>query len=247
MTIRMPLIARPWLIAVLFGLLALSPAHAGMTPQEVIWFKDAKAWAEKGEAEGQSNLGICYFKGEGVAKDFVQAAAWFRKAADQGFAPAQTLLGHAYFNGEGVQQDQSQAVSWYRKAAEQGLAEAQYNLGSHYADGEGVTKDIVQAVKWYRKASEQGYVMAQYSLGDCYAEGKGVAKDQIEAYAYWNQGTVEYARKKLAALEKQMTPEQIAAGKKRTKELKRELEDKIYENARQKELAAKIAEKPDGK
>ena len=46
----MPLTPRPWLIAVLFGLLALSPAHAGMSPQEVIWFKDAKAWAEKGEA-----------------------------------------------------------------------------------------------------------------------------------------------------------------------------------------------------
>ena len=135
----MPLTPRPWLIAVLFGLLALSPAHAGMTPQEVEWFKDAKAWAEKGEAEGQCNLGICYYKGEGVAKD------------------------------------------------------------------------------------------------------------QIEAYAYWNQGTVEYARKKLAALEKQMTAEQIAAGKKRTKELKRELEDKIYENALQKEYAAKIAEKPDRK
>ena len=61
----MNLIARPWLIAVLLGLLALSPAHAGMTPQEVEVFKDAKAWAEKGEAEGQLNLGICYTKGEG--------------------------------------------------------------------------------------------------------------------------------------------------------------------------------------
>ena len=243
----MNLLARSWIVVALLSLLALSPAHAGMTPQEVIWFKDAKAWAEKGEAEGQSNLGICYFKGEGVAKDFVQAAAWFRKAADQGFAPAQTLLGHAYFNGEGVQQDQSQAVSWYRKAAEQGLAEAQYNLGSHYANGIGVAKDFVQAVKWWRLASEQGYVLAGYNLGGCYANGEGVAKDQIEAYAYWNQGTVEYSRRKLAALEKQMTPEQIAAGKKRTKELKRELEDKIYENARQKEFAAKIAEKPDRK
>ena len=108
-------------------------------------------------------------------------------------------------------------------------------------------KDFVQAVKWWRQASERGDVLSQYYLGGCYANGEGVAKDQIEAYAYWNQGTVEYARKKLAALEKQMTPEQIAAGKKRTKELKRELEDKIYENARQKEFAAKIAEKPDGK
>ena len=216
----------PW-IAVFFGMLALSPVHAGMTPQEVSWFKDAKEWAEKGEAEGQCSLGICYFKGEGVAKDDVQAAAWWRKAALQGNARAQTLLGHAYFFGEGVPQDQGQAVSWYRQAAEQGLAEAQYNLGSHYADGKGVAKDFVQAVKWYRQASEQGYVLAQFNLGGCYANGVGVAKDQIEAYAYWNQGTVEYARKKLAALEKQMTADQIADGQKRTKVLKKEIAAKI--------------------
>ncbi len=89
--------------------------------------------------------------------------------------------------------------------------------------------------------------MAQYYLGGCYANGEGESKDLIDAYAYGNQGTDESSRSKLAALEKQMTAEQIAAGKKRTKELKRELEDKIYENALQKEYAAKIAEKPDRK
>ena len=182
-----------------------------------------------------------------MAKDFVQAAAWFRKAADQGFAGAQTLLGNCYFDGVGVPKDQALAVSWYRKAADQGDAGAQYSLGGCYANGIGLAKDFVQAVKWWRQASERGDVLSQYYLGGCYANGEGVEKNQIEAYAYWNQGTVEYARKKLAALEKQMTPEQIAAGKKRTKELKRELEDKIYENALQKEFAAKIAEKPDGK
>ena len=243
----MNFIARPWIVVALLSLLALSPAHAGMTPQEVEIFKDAKAWAEKGEAEGQLNLGICYTKGEGVAKDDVQAVAWWRKAADQGFASAQTLLGNCYLDGEGVPKDQEQAVSWYRKAAEQGNTSAQMSLGECYANGRGVAKDFVQAVKWWRHASEQGYVLADYNLGGCYANGEGVAKDQIEAYAYWNQGTVEYSRRKLAALEKQMTAEQIAAGKKRTKELKRELEDKIYENALQKEYAAKIAEKPDRK
>lgn len=243
----MNLIARPWIVVALLSLLALSPAHAGMAPWEVKMFKDAKAWAEKGEANGQLNLGICYSRGHGVAKDDVQAAAWFRKAADQGFAPAQELLGNCYFDGEGVPKDQVQAVSWYRKAAEQGSASAQMSLGECYGGGKGVEKDFVQAVKWWRHASEQGYVLADYNLGGCYANGEGVAKDQIEAYAYWNQGTVEYSRRKLAALEKQMTAEQIAAGKKRTKELKRELEDKIYENALQKEYAAKIAEKPDRK
>jgi TPR repeat protein len=243
----MNLISRPWIVVALLSLLALSPAHAGMAPWEVKWFKDAKAWAEKGEAQGQNSLGVCYARGHGVAKDDVQAAAWFRKAADQGFAPAQELLGNCYLDGEGVPKDQEQAVSWYRKAAEQGQAGAQYTLGECYANGRGVAKDFVQAVKWWRHASEQGYVLADYNLGGCYANGEGVAKDQIEAYAYWNQGTVEYSRRKLAALEKQMTAEQIAAGKKRTKELKRELEDKIYENALQKEFAAKIAEKPDRK
>ena len=243
----MPLTARPWLIAILFGLLAVSPAHAGMTPKEMIWFKDFSVMAEKGEAEGQSGLGICYTRGHGVAKDDVQAAAWFRKAADQGLAGAQTLLGNCYFDGEGVPKDQALAVSWYRKAADQGNTGAQYSLGCCYANGTGLAKDFVQAVKWWRQASERGYVLAGYNLGGCYANGEGVEKNQIEAYAYWNQGTVEYSRRKLAALEKQMTPEQIAAGKKRTKALKRELEEKIAENEYQKERAAKIAEKPDGK
>ena len=81
----MPMTLTPssWLIAVLFGLLALSPAHAGMTPQEVEWFKDAKAWAEKGEAEGQCNLGICYYTGEGVAKDFARIKVVYQNASQR--------------------------------------------------------------------------------------------------------------------------------------------------------------------
>ena len=82
----MPLTAaRPWLIAVLLGLLALSPAHAGMTPEEVKAFEGYKAQAEKGDRVAQHNLGYQYFKGSGVAKDFVQAVSWYRKAAEQGF------------------------------------------------------------------------------------------------------------------------------------------------------------------
>ena len=44
----MNLAARPWIVALILGLLAMSPAHAGMAPWEVKWFKDAKAWAEHG-------------------------------------------------------------------------------------------------------------------------------------------------------------------------------------------------------
>ena len=111
--------------------------------------------------------------------------------------------------------------------AEKGNPLDQFNLGIRYEDGAGVPKDQAQAVSWYRKAAEQGHAEAQINMGLCYVTGSGVAKDEIEAYAYWNQGTVEYARKKIADLEKQMTAEQIAAGKKRTKELQKEIDAKI--------------------
>ncbi len=62
----MNLAARPWLIAVILGLLALSPAHAGMTPEEVKAFEGYKALAEKGDRDAQYNLGNSYLNGEGV-------------------------------------------------------------------------------------------------------------------------------------------------------------------------------------
>jgi TPR repeat protein len=37
-----------------------------------------------------------------VRQDYIEAANWFRKAADQGNADAQTSLGVLYVNGQGV-------------------------------------------------------------------------------------------------------------------------------------------------
>ncbi len=112
--------------------------------------------AEHGDAKAQYSLGMRYFEGKSVTKDYVQAVAWFRKAAKHGYDSAQFCLGGMYNMGEGVTKDYTQAAVWYRKAAEQGLPEAQFNLGTMYYTGEGVPKDYVQAYKWYNKASAQG-------------------------------------------------------------------------------------------
>ena len=286
-----------WLIVATVGLLALQPVRGysqstlrpvkpktpEMTPQEVSRFKDTKALAEKGDAEGQLNLGICYTTGNGVAKDYVQAVKWYRKASEQGDLLAQTILGHCYAEGEGVAKDQIEAYAYWNQEgtakhsplkrlatlerqmtpdqivagkkrtkelkreldarmtpqmrwikdnkalAEEGDAEGQLNLGICYTTGNGVAKDYAQAVAWYRKAADQGHTRAQFTLGGCYAIGQGVSKDEIEAYAYWSLAGVEQpeARKELAVLEKQMTPDQIIAGKNRTKELKRELDARV--------------------
>ena len=102
---------------------------------------EVKAKAESGDAESQVELGLRYAKGEGVAKDQVEASKWYRKAAEQNYARGKYNLGVCYAWGFGVAKDQVEAVKWYRKAAEQNYADAQYALGVCYAKGTGVAKD----------------------------------------------------------------------------------------------------------
>jgi len=51
-----------------------------------------RAAAERGDAEAQFNLGVCYKNGWGVTKDLAEAVRWFRKAARQGDQNAQKIL-----------------------------------------------------------------------------------------------------------------------------------------------------------
>jgi TPR repeat protein len=55
----------------------------------VKWTRKA---AEQDDAPAQYNLGNSYANGEGVAKDTIEAAKWYRKAADQGHAEAAESL-----------------------------------------------------------------------------------------------------------------------------------------------------------
>lgn len=85
--------------------------------------------ANRGDAEAQFNLALCYDQGEGVALDQAEAVRWYRRAADQGHASAQYNLGVCYSQGTGVPQDYAEAVRWFRLAADQGSAIAQNALG----------------------------------------------------------------------------------------------------------------------
>lgn len=77
---------------------------------------DTRKAAEAGDARAQFNLGFSYYLGV-PAKDYAEAARWFRKAADQGYVAAQFRLGQLYFSGQGVPQDYVQAHMWVNLAA----------------------------------------------------------------------------------------------------------------------------------
>jgi uncharacterized protein len=192
-------------------------------------FAENKAMAEKGDAKAQSYLGWCFDTGQGVEKDYAEAVKWYRKAAEQNYAPAQSNLGVCYEKGLGVEKDYAEAVRWFRKATAQSYALAQYHLGVHFHYGEGVEKDYVEAMRWFLKAAEQNHDGSQAFMGVCYAEGKGVEKDYVEAYAWYNLAakTFEVAAEGRDGLEKQMSPQQVAAAQKRTKELRTQIEAKL--------------------
>ena len=113
-----------------------------------------KKSAEQGDAKAQYNLGVCYYNGNGVEKDYQEAVKWWRKAAEQGDAKAQYNLGVCYSNGDGVEKDYQEAVKWYRKAAEQGIAVAQFNLGLCYDYGNGIPRNKIEAYIWYVLSSK---------------------------------------------------------------------------------------------
>ena len=119
-------------------------------------FDNCSVDAEQGDASAQFNLGLMYFEGQGVARDYNQAVKRFQKAAEQGDADAQYNLGFMCFEGLGVTQDYKQAVKWYQKAAEQGDADAQYNLGNMYFKGQGVAQNYVRAHMWWNIAGTSG-------------------------------------------------------------------------------------------
>ena len=126
---------------------------------------EMKKKAEKGDAQAQYTLGLMYYDGKGVTKNYPEALKWIRRAAEeQGYVDAQCFLGYMYYEGIGTPQNYSEAARWSRKAAEQGHATAQYNLGRMYENGEGVKQDKEEAKKWYRKSDEQKLAVIKRNL-----------------------------------------------------------------------------------
>lgn len=61
-------------------------------------------------------LGLAYLNGNGVSRNYQEAASWFRNAAARGDADAEHNLGIMYMKGEGVTLNPGAAADWFYKA-----------------------------------------------------------------------------------------------------------------------------------
>lgn len=184
----------------------------------------------QGDAASQFQLAVAYDRGIGTNQDLMEAAKWYRAAAEQGYAEAQNSLGSLYQAGEGVPKDYELAEMWYLKAADQGNASAKNSLAYLYDLGLGIQASPKIAAGLYREAAELGEIRAMLNLGILLTQGKPeVEKDYIEAYKwldlarFYTQTSKDMTLKwrvrgELGKLTGMMTNAQIEEAKKRGEE-----------------------------
>ena len=97
--------------------------------------------ANAGDSIAQYEMGLQYADGEGVSQNYLDAMAWFAKAAENGNDKAQWKLGLGYMK-------ERKAVVWFKRAANQGDVRAQSALSDAYLSGRGIPRDYVRAYTW---------------------------------------------------------------------------------------------------
>jgi uncharacterized protein len=177
---------RKLFVAITFALGLQATAHAGFTEganaynarNYAVALKEITPLAKAGNPDAQHLLGLMYYMGRGVARDYKQAFTWHEKAARQGKADAQYVIGAMYYTGNAVPQDHKLALYWFRKSAEQGHPEAQYALGLMYRyHVDGMPQDVVIAYMLWNLAAANGHANAANQRA---AVAKQMSQEQIE-------------------------------------------------------------------
>lgn len=97
-------------------------------------YQEAYKWLMKAaEADEKSDgaqymLGVMFFNGDGVEKDLVRAAQWYKKAAENGHDSAQYELALCHLYGDGVEEDYDEAVYWLKAGSALGNAQCDEKL-----------------------------------------------------------------------------------------------------------------------
>ena len=134
-----------------------------------------------GELGCTSNLGICYYWGQGVEADLQKSAFYNEKAAKGGIPVAMFDTGMNYEHGFGVSQNIEKAIYWFEKAADKQYSKAFIALGDIYYVGEFVEKNLEKAFHYYQEADKLGNRTAKLLLAGFYAEGLVTEKDTEQA------------------------------------------------------------------
>jgi uncharacterized protein len=137
--------------------------------------------------------GSDYLTGRDVPKNLVQAAYWYRKAAEHGDPGAAMILSYLYLAGAGVPKDVHEALLWDLRAVAAGSVEAKVNLAAMFLHGAGVKQDQHQALLLLQEAAAKHSGRAEAYLGTIYGLGLGVPPDYSKAKAWFEKGVKQHS------------------------------------------------------
>lgn len=176
-----------------------------------------EALQEEPRPAGFYHLGLLYWRGLGGPTDKAAAVDCFERGAEFGHPGAQTAYGIALRSGVGAVKNNEEARTQFRSAAGAGDREAMVQLAA--------MSEPDEARRWLMRAAELGYGPAMTHLSDMLIE-----RDPVEAlswlYAAVTISADDPARKRAAALAKEMTAKEIEHAQKIGREYAREIRDK---------------------
>ncbi|HYL74196.1 MAG TPA: tetratricopeptide repeat protein [Bryobacteraceae bacterium] len=114
------------------------------------------AAAQAGNSLAQTQIGLHYEKGIGLAKNYAEAARWYRRGAENGDSLGMKNLGQMYEEGKGVPEDWVEATKWYAKSAGLENKEGEAALARAYQFGIGVPQNRKTSILWDQRAAALG-------------------------------------------------------------------------------------------
>ena len=156
-----------------------------ITKEEREVFKSKLTKAQKGDAQYQFAVAVCYEIGDGVEVSDKDSFYWYDKAANQGHVPSQYSLGLIYNYGNSfVKPNYEKAFEWFTKAAEKNDVGALFHVGYAYKNGEGVKPDEEKGFEYYKKAADRGHADGQVNYANlhfrkCYNKTNGKTHQDI--------------------------------------------------------------------
>ena len=112
----------------------------------------------EGNSVAQYIIGLMYFRGKVVEKDYKKSIKFMNLSAEQGYFLAEHKLGSIYSGSLLGKPDYSKAIKWFRLASGQGYAPSQYFLATLYEKGDGIKQDYIRAHMWFSLASEKNII-----------------------------------------------------------------------------------------
>ena len=118
-------------------MMAIDYYNAGMNAYAGGRYTEAYEWLIQGANDPRCDyaLGVLFYNGQGVERNFRRATEHYSRAADAGIVPAQVSAGFAYANALGVPEDFEKAAHYLRMAATSGEPAAKITLAEIYAKG----------------------------------------------------------------------------------------------------------------